>query len=518
MSKNYNTRTASLKATIADIRNLDAKKIDAENINLKNKNILEYIEESVPTITHSQDTRETVYAKDLWGQWIETKDDGTIIVHDDYLSNPNSSFNSRWLENVRAIRDNKAYSGITTDAEGNFTGVSESSVIANIQTEMIKDGSYMFGGSSFSPFPFVSFSGDLSSLVDGNNMFYYASLESFSGDLSNLINGFGMFGNTALTSFSEDLSSLVYGTGMFHSTPLTSFSGDLSSLVDGSDMFSFASLESFSGDLSSLANGSNMFASTSLTSFDGNLSNLIDGSTMFYNTSLESFSGDLSSLVNGDYMFSHCKLTPQSVMYIVESIRNITEEKAKYPNSETGELGEIPWVTYDSTTQKYSAPFGFMEDGQYVYTFNFPNPSTTTISASNVGQLTLGIDVTNDPETIEQQLQTFAEECLYESWDKLKEAFSNKGWAVTFQYGGTDSSITLSEDEQFRGVPVYARLIEVSDENKDKAKYCTEDGTKFYNIDWGHDVTDYDQYQYFGSLLEACGYFGVIPVKYLEEN
>ena len=139
MSKNYNTRTASLKATIADIRKLDAKKIF-----LDNKNILEYIEESTPTITHSKDTRETVYENDLWGQWVETKDDGTIVVHDDYLSNPNDS--SVWLSNVKAVQDNKAYSEITTDADGKFTGVVEDSVLANIQTEMIKDGSKMFSG------------------------------------------------------------------------------------------------------------------------------------------------------------------------------------------------------------------------------------------------------------------------------------------------------------------------------------------------------------------------------------
>lgn len=41
MAKNYNTRTASLKATVADIRILDAKQIDAENINLQGKDIKE---------------------------------------------------------------------------------------------------------------------------------------------------------------------------------------------------------------------------------------------------------------------------------------------------------------------------------------------------------------------------------------------------------------------------------------------------------------------------------------------
>ena len=469
---------SNLSATYADVRRLDAKKI-----NLKGKNILEYIEESVPAITHSKDTRETIYENDLWGQWVETKDDGIIVVHDDYLTNPAIAL--AWLKNVKAVQDNKAYSEITTDSEGNFSGVDEDSVLANIQTEMIKDGSYMFIST-----PLTSFSGDLSNLVDGFYMFYYTALTSFSGDLSSLVNGTYMFSDSAsFTSFSGNLSSLTNGTSMFSSTPLTSFNGDLSNLVKGSKMFSETSFKSFSGDLN----------------------NLVHGDSMFDHAPLESFISDLSNLVNGTNMFRSCKLTPQSVMYILESIKNIKEEKAKYTS------GEIPWITYDSTTRKYSARFGFMESGDYAYAYNNPKPSIGTISSSNVGLLTLGIDVTNNSETINNQLQTFAEGCLYDSWEELKQEFANKGWTVTFQYGGTDTSITLSEDEQFRGVPVYARLIEVSEEDKDKAEYCTEDGTKYYNIDWGHDVTDYDQYQYFGSLLEACGYFGVIPKKYLEE-
>ena len=511
----------NLSATYADVRKLDVKKI-----NLKGKNILEYIEESVPTIKHANDTRETVYENDLWGQWVETKDDGTIVIHDDYLSNPNSE--GAWNSEVKAVQDNKAYSEITTDDEGKFTGVVESSVIANIQTEMIKASTDMFmdtplasfngdlsslviGDDMFRNTSLASFSGDLSNLVNSERMFMDTPLASFSGDLSSLIDGERMFYNSSLASFSSDLSSLVNGSQMFDNcTSLTSFNGDLSNLSDGSAMFSDTSLESFNGNLSSLVNGSVMFSDTPLTSFSGDLSSLIDGFHMFMDTPLASFSGDLSSLINGYDMFRETSLTPQSVMYIVESIRNIAEEIAKYTS------GEIPWVTLDSTTYKYSAPFGFMKDGKYVYTYNDPNPYTTTIPSSQIRKLTLGIDVSNDSDTIEQQLQTFAEGCLCDSWAELKQEFVDKGWTVTFQYGGTDSSIVLSEDEQFRGVPVYARLIEVSEEEKDRAEYCTEDGTKFYNIDWGHDVTDYDQYQYFGSLLEACGYFGVIPKKYLE--
>jgi hypothetical protein len=147
---------------------------------------------------------------------------------------------------------------------------------------------------------------------------------------------------------------------------------------------------------------------------------------MFVNTKLTSFSSDLSSLVNGFDMFYKTFLSPQSVMYIVESIKNIKEEKAKYTS------GEIPWVTYDSATQKYSSPFGFTEDGRYVYNYDKSVSYNTVFSPQEVGKLTLCINVTNDSDTISQQLQTFAEGCLYNSWSELKQAFVNKGWTVTF--------------------------------------------------------------------------------------
>ena len=572
MAKNYNTRTASLKATIADIRNLDAKQI-----NLDGKNILEYIGESVPTIKHANDTRETITENDLWGQWVETLEDGTVIIHDDEVINPNG--NSSWNSYITKVEDNKAY-----EKQGIL---STEKFYANIQTEKIKDGTGMFNGTAMTIFnsdlsslengtrmfvngglsafdglrsfnvelpslingyemfrncPLTLFTSNLSSLNDGTSMFYRCiSLTSFTSDLSSLTNGTYMFYNcvslssftsnlnslrdgncmfrgcTSLTSFTSDLSSLPSGTNMFEEcTDLTSFTSDLSSLSCGAGMFNeCTSLTSFTSDLSSLVYGGSMFRGcTNLTSFTSDLSSLIlgggIGSGMFYAcTSLSSFTSDLSSLIYGDSMFYGCKLNHHSIMYIIESIKDIYNEKKLYQD------GTIPYVT--QTDGIYSTPNGFMSDGSYVYTYYDPQTTTTTISSSRVGLLTLGIDVTNDSETIEQQLQTFAEGCLCDSWAELKQEFVDKGWTVTFQYGGTNSSITLSEDEQFRGVPVYARLIEVSDEDKDMAEYCTEDGTKFYNIDWGHDVTDYDSYQYFGSLLEACGYFGIVPKEYANE-
>ena len=240
-----------------------------------------------------KDSRENVYNNDLWGTSV-TLDalTNTITVDQKYLSNPNVSRYSAWLTNVTKVEDNKAYNGDT--------------VVANIQTDMIKDGSYMF---------------------------FDTSLTSFSGDLSNLVNGDSMFFNTSLTSFSGDLSSLVNGSYMFNSSSLASFSGDLSNLVNGFEMFHYSSsLASFSGDLSSLVNGSYMFESC---------------------TKLTSFSGDLSSLVNGSYMFSYTSLDVESVELICDVLPNYNTEKLQ---SATWNTSEGKYTYSDWTSGDYYYP------------------------------------------------------------------------------------------------------------------------------------------------------------------
>ena len=231
--------------------------------------------------------------------------------------------------------------------------------VANIKTNEIINGSYMFSYTSLDSFsgdlsslvngsymfhdtPLESFSSDLSSLVNGYNMFGTSSLESFSGDLSNLVNGHGMFYSTSLASFSGDLSSLTNGSYMFHDTPLESFSSDLSSLVNGETMFYNTSLASFSGDLSSLVNGTNMFGQTPLESFSGDLSNLVDGKHMFGDTSLESFIGDLINHVKGHGMFSDTSLDVESVELICDVLPNYNTENGgkKLQTATWNESGE----------------------------------------------------------------------------------------------------------------------------------------------------------------------------------
>ena len=632
MGKNFTTKTASIKATRANVRKLDAKEIK-----LKDKNILEYFKDAIPTIKHAQDTRETVTENDLWGQWVETLEDGTVILHDDEVTNPNGS-SSPWNTSITKVEDNKAYVG--------------EDLFANIQIEKINDGSSMFKGcSNLTTFTsdlssltngsnmfnqsrnlttftsdlsslrdgsgmfnncskLTKFTSDLSSLTNGSNMFISCAFRDFLIELASLINGHSMFQNCKLDSFGRDLKSLTNGYEMFNScSNLTTFTSDLSSLTNGSYMFKYCSnLTTFTSDLSSLVNGHEMFynckkltsynrdlsslkngcrlfsyctnfttfigdlsamtdgtcmfqGSTNLTTFTSDLSSLIKGYAMFNNcsklttftfdlsslingygmfhgcTNLTTFTSDLSSLINGYSMFNKTKLSPQSVMYIAGSIKDIVAEKQLYID------GTIPYVTLVTTStpyNTYSALKGFMSDGSYAYTYTdgtypdsnyLPYPQTLTISAENVGQLTIGIDVTNDANTIEQQLQTFAEGALFDSWDDLKQAFVDKGWTVTWQYGATADSITydIRGGEKIIPCPVYTKLIEIlpegiehdengnevgekfyTEEQKSGSEYCNEDGSKFYNIEWGHDVTHPEEFQQFESLEAAEEHYGLI--------
>ena len=440
-TNNYTTKTAALKATIADVSKINTKKLKVNG------------KDVVVGAKHANDTRETVTENDLWGQYTEVKD-GQVIVHDDWITNPNVDYS--WNGAITKVENNKAYVGDT--------------LYANIQSEKIKNGQCMFyRGSNLTTFSsdlssltdgtymfrmcsnLTTFSSDssgspvnLSSLTDGTYMFQKCSaLTTFNSDLSSLTNGDNMFSNcSSLTTFTSDLSSLTNGDSMFSVCNLTNFTSDLSSLTNGDNMFSQCyNLTTFTSDLSSLTNGDNMFYNCyNLTTFTSDLSSLTNGDNMFYNCSnLTNFTSDLSSLSNGYYMFYNCSnltsfnydlpnltysramfqncsklisftsdlsglidgtmmfqygcLNAVSVMYIANSIKDITAEKQLYID------GTIPYVTLSNGV--YSATQGFMADGKYVYTYKKPQPYTTTISASNVGKLTLGINVINNADTIQ---------------------------------------------------------------------------------------------------------------------
>ena len=242
MSRIYTTKTPALKATIADIRNLDAKKLT-----LNGKNILDYISDSE---FNSYDTRDPQLKNDeldIWNTEIGLSDNGHIEVKPfEHSQNSISSTQKTTLQS--------AYHVIANEVLGYYN-----EHIMYWQTDGLTDGENMFSYCS----NLESFSSDLSSLTNGYGMFHYCNnLESFSSDLSSLEDGTGMFCDcTELTSFNGDLSNMTNGNSMFlRCHALTSFNVDLSSLTNGYSMFDWCNkLTSFSSDLSSLTVGTMMF-------------------------------------------------------------------------------------------------------------------------------------------------------------------------------------------------------------------------------------------------------------------
>ena len=311
-------------------------------------------------------------------------------------------------------------------------------VNGNCNLSTLKNGSKMFIDCS----DISSFKSDLSSLINGYQMFQGCSnLASFSSELPSLNDAKWMFGYCSkLKTFTSDLSNVTDGDGAFYyCSDLTTFSTNLSNLSTGKQMFHYCTkLESFNVDLSNLCNGSSMFRGCEkLTSFTSDLSKLTYAKDMFNNCkNLTTVTSNLSSLVCGEGMFKNNRLSPMSVIYIIDSIRDISAEKKLY------EDGIKSYVTKNDETGIYSASRGFMSDGGYVYE---KDGQIERIGKSEVGTLTLGIDVINESETLQEQLQSFAEEAFFDSWAELQEMFAEKGWTVTFEYCG------ISQNYKYKG-------------------------------------------------------------------
>ena len=435
MVKNYTTQTASLKTTFADVRKLDVKKIKVNN------------KDVATSVKHPNDTREVITENDLWGSWAEIKD-GEIIFHDDEVVNPNASSNDAWNYNISKVENNKAY--IRDESYGNII---KDELYGNIQTENIKNGHTMFQ----SCHDMRSFNSDLKSLVHGESMFWRCdSLSSFTSDLNSLTNGESMFSNCwNLTTFHSDLSSLIDGESMFSDCYyLTTFDcDDLSSLTNGDSMFSWcSSLTNFTSDLSSLTNGNNMFYCTDLSEFSSSLENLVDGTLMFSdNRNLSSFISDLSSLECGATMFYNCKLDTDSLIYIAETIKDVS---------------------------------AIEDNGEY-------------------GHKMISIGIGNSTPTAEEI------ELLTEIHNKGWRVFASYNHEGYEEFSPTTLIPTEGKAQQV--IPFYAKPIEVDEK---RARYVGEDG-KFYNISGGNLIfgDDLQTYGLFASLEDAAANMRLTPYK-----
>ena len=247
----------------------------------------------------------------------------------------------------------------------------------DVDLPKLENGNNMFYLSKLS-----EFHSDLSSLTNGESMFFYCNkLTQFNADLPKLENGKWMFTYCELLAdFNSNLSSLTNSKYMFSScTALTNFDAPMNSLVNADYLFDVQTqycrnLSSFKSDLPNLESGQYMFRSCDalttfdapmpnlttalyfvfsgcsklttfksdlssitqaghtfgfcekLTSFDAKMTNLLNGSRMFYScTSLTSFNSDLSSLTNGHGMFFNCALDTASVQNIADTINDVND-------------------------------------------------------------------------------------------------------------------------------------------------------------------------------------------------
>lgn len=259
MSEKYTTKTASLKATRADVQKLDAKNIDAKNIKLNGTNIEDLIQNSSVKI---EDRREVKTKYDIWEHAAVENEDGSITVKNLYIPDA-SRWNADFGEELkingpldvgnniddyhgvsRAIIKNKLYlnNEFTENGEG---GWSSSITYADIDPENPGE-------------PIASF--DTNKIVDGTSLFEITVSEMFfenntyahcyiESNFDNLKNGELMFGNYGGVpqhnlDFISNLPNLVNGAKMFASMDVRTFSSDkngskvnLDNLEIGDDMF-----------------------------------------------------------------------------------------------------------------------------------------------------------------------------------------------------------------------------------------------------------------------------------------
>ena len=90
-TKNYTTKTAALRATIADVNKLETKKLKVNG------------KDVATSVKHPNDTREVITENDLWGSWAEITNDGEIIFHEDEVTNPRTGQMRTWNENITKV-------------------------------------------------------------------------------------------------------------------------------------------------------------------------------------------------------------------------------------------------------------------------------------------------------------------------------------------------------------------------------------------------------------------------------
>ena len=477
MSEKFITNTASLKATIADIRNLDAKQIK-----LKGQNILDYIKEAE---FDSYDTRDPQLKNDeldIWNTEISLSEEGHIEVK------PHTHTVLGNLDTLEITLEGMTDSQLATlrtaikVIDNEVLGENDEHIMY-WQTDGLIKGNLIFD-TVFTRDTLTSFYSNLSNLTNGDYMFNWCqNFTSFNGDLKGLVSGFYMFSSCQhLTSFTSDLSSLQNGYCMFSDCcELPSFNCDLPNLTDGQEMFYYCQeLTSFSSELPSLQNGQSMFSDCCyLTSFSSELPSLQNGQSMFqFCSSLTSFSSDLSSLTNGNGMFHACENLESFSSYL----SNLTDG-----------------------TRMFS---GCKLDAKSISNIIHALPTRETTNSMDIG---IGCDNTEEDKLL------FAQECHCDTWQELLDEFSDKNWQVLIQCNGRPT--TTYNMRRGETLPVFVKIEEVimpTEQEKKRHKphysHTSLDGSKFYQLIYFHSTNgSTDGYDTFNNLEEAVESYNVTP-------
>ena len=156
MAEKYTTQTASLKATTADIRMVNAKNLDAQKIRLNGQDIEELLDSGGSNIT-IEDGREVKTQYDIWEHAAVENEDGSVTVKNLYVPDASKWHDDNSEQNYfYSVIDNKCYRGLTNGASGWLGGgapsndfssenmPTESDFFCNMDTSKIEDGDYLF--------------------------------------------------------------------------------------------------------------------------------------------------------------------------------------------------------------------------------------------------------------------------------------------------------------------------------------------------------------------------------------
>lgn len=210
----------------------------------------------------------------------------------------------------------------------------------------------------------ISFSGNLNSLIVGDNMFCDSALTTFDvPNLDNLESAENMMGQPQFESWNIEMPSLISGYNMFTSkyigleeyewisfdvmaeqeglTQITEDGEVKWTDEEGFELTDEEKLDYFKSRdaIYEVDEENNLVRYISkelklypaLLSFESDLSSLTNGNSMFKEcVNLKHFNAPLPSLVDGFDMFTKCKLDAESAMYIAESLPYYSEEEAQF--------------------------------------------------------------------------------------------------------------------------------------------------------------------------------------------